>query len=80
MSAAQSVVPRSAEMMKWYDRHNIISSKLSIRYRKDGVRGVFVDKDTFPFQGIAVIPPNMIIRPEFETLEEMLEVRHKCLL
>lgn len=73
--SAQNAVPRSAEMMDWYDKHNIMSSKLSIRYRESGVRGVFADMDTFPYRGIAVIPPNMIIRPEFQTLEEMLEVR-----
>ena len=72
--SGQSAVPRSAEMMKWYDKHSIMTSNLSIRYGQSGVRGVFVDKDTFPYRGIAVIPPNMIIRPEFQTLEDMLEV------
>ena len=71
--SAQISNSQYCEMMKWYDKHNIISSKLSIRHGPNG-RGVFVDADAFPFQGIAVIPPSMIIRPVFLDLEGMLEV------
>jgi hypothetical protein len=72
--SSQRTVPRTTEMMAWYDRHNIMSNKLSIRHDQSGVRGVFAEEDIFPYEGIAAIPPNMIIRPEYKTLEDMLEV------
>ena len=63
-----------SKMMKWYDQHNIVSSKLAVRLGQNGVRGVFAIANAAPFEGIAVIPPNMIIRPSFQTLEAMLDV------
>ena len=63
---AKCKVSKSAEMMAWCDKHNIMSSKLSIRYSQSGVRGLYLEQDTFPNEGIAVIPPNMIIRRNFD--------------
>jgi hypothetical protein len=70
----------AAELMRWYDKHDIVSSKVCIRTPEGGVRGLFARENILPFEGIAVIPPQMIIRSPFKDLQEIAKVKtHKLL-
>ena len=71
----ENLVEGHSKMMRWFDQHDIISSKLSIRKNNEGVRGVFLDADAFPNEGICLIPPKMILRSPYKNLGEMLQVR-----
>ena len=59
--------------MQWYASHNfIISPKICIR-TVGGLRGIFTTSDLFAGEGVAAIPPNMIIRSKFSSLNDALQ-------
>ncbi len=68
-----SEMEKAAELMRWYDKHDIVSSKVCIRTPEGGVRGLFARESILPCEGIAVIPKHMIIQSPFKDLEEMVE-------
>jgi hypothetical protein len=61
--------------MRWYDKHDIVSSKVCVRTPEGGVRGLFAKESIAPCEGIAVIPPHMIIQSKYKDLEEMAKVK-----
>ncbi len=61
-------------LMRWYDEHDIICSRLRIRTPESRPRGVFAAEDIPALEGIAVIPPHMIIRSPFKDMEELVQV------
>ena len=65
----------SDELMRWYDKHDIVSSKVFIRTPEGGVRGLFARESISSCEGIAVIPPHMIIQSQYKDLEEMVKVK-----
>jgi hypothetical protein len=64
---------KDSKLMQWYDKHNIICSRLRVRTQR-GIRGVFAVEDIPAKGGIAVIPPHMIIRSPFKDMEEIVQV------
>jgi hypothetical protein len=73
VSASRMV--EASELMKWFDKHDIVSSKVCVRTPEGGIRGLFAKEDIAPFEGIAVIPSHMIIQPPYKDLEEMVKVK-----
>ena len=65
---------KSSKLMAWYAKHGILSSRLCIRTPESGLRGVFAEKDIPGLEGIAMIPPHMIIRSPFKDLEDIVQV------
>ena len=65
----------ASELMSWYDKHDIVSSKVCVRTPEGGVRGLFARENILPCEGLAVIPRNMIIQSQFKDLEEMAKVK-----
>ena len=65
---------KDSKLMRWYDKHDIICSRLRIRTPESGLRGVFAAEDIPPCEGIAVIPPHMLIRSPFKDMEEIVQV------
>ena len=66
---------KDLKLMRWYDKHDIICPRLCIRTPESGLRGVFAAEDIPAFEGIAVIPPHMIIRSPFKDMVEIVQAR-----
>lgn len=73
-SSNSEVEVNFSPLMTWYDKHDIVCSKLAVRTPEGGVRGLFAEKDISPYEGIAVIPPHMIIKSPFKDSEEIVQV------
>ena len=65
---------KDSNLMRWYDKHGILCSRLRVRTPESGLRGVFAEKDIPGLDGIAVIPSHMIIRSPFKDMEEIVQV------
>jgi hypothetical protein len=64
---------KAVKLMRWYDTHDILCSKLCVRTPESGLRGVFAEEDIAMYEGIAVIPPHMIIQSPFKDMEEIVQ-------
>jgi hypothetical protein len=63
----------NADIMRWYASQNfIISPKICIK-TVGGLRGIFATSDLCAGEGVAAIPPNMIIRSQFSSLDDALQ-------
>jgi hypothetical protein len=65
---------KNSKLMRWYDMQDITCSRLCIRTPESGLRGVFAEEDIPAFDGIAVIPPHMIIQSQFKDMDKIVEV------